>query len=165
MLRLLSNRSRNAGLGSEAEPTRLPRRGAALVEGAFVLFILMISLFTAFDLSLAVIRQNALSEMTRRLAREAIVHGGSAGPTMTEWGPEEVSITAADPNYESIVKPLLLAMTPEDVQLRIEWPDAANRPNDRVRVTASYSHIPLMPSVLGASPIPFEATSTMRIAH
>jgi Flp pilus assembly protein TadG len=136
-----------------------------LVEGAFVLGLLMVVLFTSFDLGLAIIRQNALNEAARRLARQAIVHGNSAAPALATWGPSSVNTTAANTTYSSIVGPVLITMPPNQVQLKLDWPDNESRTGKRVRITATYRHEPIMPFVLGSTPIPLSASSTMRIEH
>ena len=47
----------------------------------------------------------------------------------------------------------------------IEWPDAANQPDNRVRVTVSYQYQPMMPFVFGNGAVPLKAVTTMQVAH
>jgi hypothetical protein len=143
-----------------------PRRGAAIVEGAFVLSVLLTVLFGMFDVGLAVLRQNTLAEAVRVLARSAIVHGALANSQVGAWGAGTISTTAADASpAASVVKPLLVTMNPSAVSLSLQWLDGDNQPGHRVVAKLSYQHQPMIPFILGSAPINLSATSTMRIAH
>ena len=147
-------------------PSQTRRRGATVVEGAIVIGVFLVVLFGILDLGFAVLHHNSLSEAARRLAREAIVHGEDATPEQTAWGPTAVSGTASDGSeYSASLVPELVTFRRENVHFSLEWLDAANRPNDRVRVTVTYGYEPMIPFVLGKSAIPLRAVTTMRIAH
>jgi Flp pilus assembly protein TadG len=140
------------------------RRGAALVEGAFVLSVLVIVLFSLFDMTLFVIRENSLGEGARRLARAACTRGSKSVPLQTAWGPATVSTTASTQTEQTnLARPVLVAMDARRVSVRLEWPDGRNDSGSRVRVTLSYLHQPIVPFLTGTRTI--EGVETLRIAH
>lgn len=142
------------------------RRGATLVESSFVLGVLLTVLFGMFDVGLAVMRQNTLTEAARLLARSAIVHGALASPQSNRWGSGTIQTTGADGSPPAaVVRPLLLTMDPSAVNLGLRWLDDDNQPGHRVVATLSYQHQPMIPFILGSGPINLSATSTMRISH
>ena len=142
------------------------RRGATIVESAFVLGVLLMVLFGMFDVGLAAMRQNTLTEAARLLARSAIVHGALASTQSGVWGAGTISATGADASPPaSVVRPLLPTMNPSAVSLTLRWLDGDNQPGHRVVATLSYQHQPMVPFILGSGPINLSATSTMRIAH
>ena len=142
------------------------RRGATIVESALVLTALALIVLGILDVGIAVLRYNALSDAARRLARAAIVHGAMAEPQHAAWGPAPFVATADDASeIAAAVRPWLIAAAPEDVSVQVEWIDGGNQPDQRVRVTLRYAHERFVPLLLGASPVPLEATSTMQIAH
>lgn len=141
------------------------RSGAALVEGAVIGSVFLLTLFVTLDLALAVLRYNALSEASRSIARAATVRGERSS-ALTVWGPARVESTMSSEMMESIsAKGLLVTMDPDDVQLVMEWPDGGNQVNDRVRITLLYEYQPLFKFGLGDSPFNLTAVSTMRIHH
>lgn len=142
------------------------RAGTAILEGVIVLSVFLTMVFALFDLGLAALRQNALAEGARRLAREAIVHGELAGPLRTSWGPAQFTGTAAD-NSEigRAVRPALVTLNPADVQVQITWPDNDNRSGDRVAVRVVCAHRTILPRLFGSSTLQLRAESTMRIDH
>jgi Flp pilus assembly protein TadG len=148
-------------------PTTAPlRRGAAAVEGAVVIGVFLIVLFGMLDVGLAVLQQNSLSEGVRRLARAAIVHGSLARNTSTAWGPASLSGLASDGSEPAAtIQPVLIAMDSSQVAFTLEWLDGENQPDQRVRATLTYQHVPMVPLILGTTPINLSASSTMRIAH
>lgn len=141
------------------------RCGATMVETAIVLGTLLLLLLGMFDVALGVLRHNVISDAARRLARAAAVHGEMAENGMTTWGPTTYERTAADGSeMAATVRPLLITMQPEDVQLQIAWPDGSAEPGELVRVTVRYRHEPLVPLLVGTN-IELRAESTMLIAH
>lgn len=142
------------------------RRGAAVVEGAIVLTSLIVILFGMLDLSLLVLESNTLAEAARRLCRQAAVHGQMASPQMTTWGPTSVSGTAADgTEFAQALRPELVTFDLTKVNFVIDWPDGANQPDNRVRVTLRYQYQPMMPFVLGSTAVPINMVTTMQVAH
>jgi Flp pilus assembly protein TadG len=136
-----------------------------MVEGAIVLGVTALLIFGALDLALAVTRYNALADGARRAARRAMVHGSAAsrlgplGPTTMEFAADAANPIAA------AAREILPAMDPQHVQVRVEWPDASNRYDDRVRVTLRYTHRSFVPLLLGYGNLDLQATSCMAVAH
>lgn len=142
------------------------RNGAALVESAFVLSVLLLVLFAMLDLSLTTLARNSLEEAARRVTREAIVRGENAPPERTAWGPATVTTTGdASTEVAALARKALTPSDLENVQIVVEWIDGENTVGDRVRVTVSYTYQPAVPFLLGSSNYPISARSTMRITH
>ncbi|MFO1092919.1 MAG: TadE family protein [Planctomycetaceae bacterium] len=145
---------------------RATRYGAAVLEGVIVLTVFLTMVFALFDLGLAALRQNALAEGARRLAREAIVHGDLAGPQRTSWGPAQFTGTAADASeIGRAIRPALVTLNPADVQVQITWPDNDNSSGDRVSIRVACAHRTILPRLFGSSTLQLRAESTMRIDH
>jgi Flp pilus assembly protein TadG len=143
-----------------------PRRGVAAVEGAIVLSVFLLILFGMLDLGLLVLDYNTLSEASRRLARQAIVHGQMAAPAMTVWGPATVTGTAADgTDYATALSPELATFNLSNVTYSIEWPAGTNRPDDPVQVTVTYQYPPIIPYLLGSATVPIRAVTNMAVQH
>jgi Flp pilus assembly protein TadG len=146
--------------------SRKARKGAVLVESAVVLMCFLVLVLGTLDYGLAVLRYNALSEAARRLARAAIIHGEMAAPETTCWGPTSYVGNAADGSeFATTVQPALVAMSAEQVNIQLEWPDGGNRLDQRVQVTVSYEHHSAIPSIFGSSTLQLRAASLMRIVH
>jgi Flp pilus assembly protein TadG len=142
------------------------RKGATAVECAIVLSAFFVILFGMLDMGLAVLDYNTLTEATRRLSRQAIVHGQLAAPQMTVWGPTTVTGTAADGTaYAQALSPELATFNLSDVHYAISWPDGTNSLDSRVQVTVTYDYQPMMPLILGTSKIPLQMTTTMHVQH
>jgi Flp pilus assembly protein TadG len=142
------------------------RRGAVVVEASFVLSVFLVILFGMFDLGVAVMRQNTLSEAVRLLARTTIVHGQLSNGHAGAWGPATISGTASGSSGPAAaVQPMLVGMDPSTVGMTVQWLDGDNQPGHRIQATLTYQYTPLVPFILGTSPINLSATSTMRIAH
>ena len=142
----------------------LKRFGATIVETAIVLPVLLLILFTAIDLSILILNNNALSEAARKVARYGTVRGERSAPELTPWGPSSFQGNADEQNeIAMVVRSVAATMQPEDLDIRVEWPDAANQVNDRIHVVLSYPHRPIFG--LTGSMFTLEATSTMRIRH
>jgi Flp pilus assembly protein TadG len=142
------------------------RNGATAVECAVVLSAFLVILFGMLDLGLAVLNYNTLTEASRRLCRQAIVHGQLASPQMTVWGPTTVSGTAADGTpYARALSPELATFNLSNVDYAITWPDGTNSLDSRVLVTVTYNYQTMMPLILGKSQISLQATTTMHVQH
>ncbi len=146
--------------------TRHPRRGVAVVEGAIVLVVFLLILFSMLDLGLLVLNYNTMCEAARRLARVAIVHGRMAAPAQTVWGPDSVGGNASDGSqYANALSPELVTFDLKSVNYSIQWPSGTNQPDDPVQVTLTYRYSPILPYVLGTQTIPIQAVSTMSVQH
>lgn len=142
------------------------RFGAAVVESAFVLPILLFMLFAFLDLGLAAIRQNALSDASRRIARQAIIHGGLNPNNATQWGPDPFMGTAAtDSPVVATVKAAFPTMNMEDVEVQVSWPDGGNLPGDHVLVTVGYRHEVLVPGMLFWGSLDLTSYTSMQIVN
>jgi hypothetical protein len=166
------NRQRARSVRPLAEPftgscgPKRARRGVTTLESAIVISVFLAILLGTLDLGLAVLKFNTLAEAARRLARSATVHGEKAAPESTSWGPATHSGTAADrTEYADAIKDILVVMRPEDVRIRIEWPDDDNRSGDRVRVQLDTNHDTIIPFVFGSRGLALNATSVMHIEH
>lgn len=148
------------------DKSAMQRRGVAIVEGALIVTVLFLTLFTMLDLGLAVLRYNSLTEASSRVARAAIVHGENAPAQLGVWGPESYSATADDDSkVAAAARPVLVAVDPASVRVFVEWPDGHNRIDDRVRVSLQQDYQPLFSFGFIKKPITLTATSTLRIAH
>jgi Flp pilus assembly protein TadG len=142
------------------------RRGVTAVEGAIVLSVLVVVVLGMLDLSLLVLESNTLAEASRRLCRQAMVHGQMASPQMTIWGPASVSGTANDgTEYAEALNPELVTFDLNQVSYAINWPDGGDQPGNRVQVTVNYQYQPLMPLILGTNSVPITMETTMEVAH
>lgn len=144
---------------------RRPRRAAVAVESAVTLPVFLLMLFGLFDLGIAVMRQNSLSECARRAARVAIVHGERAEES-SRLGPRAWSGDGADSHLlTDAVRPLLVGMTPADVRFTVTWPDGDHRVGHRVQVVLSSEYETSIPLPGGLRHWQLRATSTMQIVH
>src|SRR3954470_9725930 len=83
---------------------RANRDGAAMLECAIALPIMLLALFALLDLGLAATRYNALADAARQIARKAIIHGSLAPAEVGSWGPTQFTGTAAD--NSTVVQPV-----------------------------------------------------------
>ncbi|MGC3969943.1 MAG: pilus assembly protein [Pirellulales bacterium] len=141
------------------------RRGTTIVESAIGLSVLLLVLIGSLDVGLATARHDLLSTAARHLAREAAVHGDSASPERTTWGPATLVHTAGDGSeVAAAVAAVLPTMSANDVTVELEWPDGTNETGDRVVVRLSYVHQGAVLLGLGNG-LPLKSESTMRITH
>lgn len=147
-------------------PRRRRRCGATVVECAITLPVMLLVLFALLDLGLATMRYNSLAEASRRVAREAIIHGSLAPETSGTWGPDEYQGTAADSSVVvTSIQGLLPTMQESDVTVRITWLDGDNAPRDRVQVETTYQHQPLIPGLAVWGPLDLHSVATMHIVN
>jgi Flp pilus assembly protein TadG len=161
------------------------RRGAALVEAALTLMLLLTLIFGIFELGIALFRNHVASEVARQGARVAIVHGYLAPVAdMNAWGPTPASYPAltarslyagatsytvqADDSSDELagsLRPYLVGLDPSAVTLGIRWPDGDNEPGHRVTVSVSTSYRHPIAFLFGGEWINLAASSTMTVAH
>ena len=91
----------------------------------------------------------------------------SSYPTLTDVPNSSYTVTAnASTDYIALaIKPYLANMDLSQVTIKVQWIDASNSPEKRVRVTVSTTWQPLMLFIFGNQSIPLSASSTMPIAH
>lgn len=147
-------------------PKKHNRYGATALEAAITLPVLLLILFALLDLGLAATRYNALSEIARRIAREAIWHGSLAPSAINSWGPQEYVGAIGDGNeITTIAQNMTPTMNANDVSVRVTWPDSDNTPRDRVSVEVGYEHQPLVPAICPWGTLNLSASTTMRIVN
>jgi Flp pilus assembly protein TadG len=140
------------------------RRGAAMIETAFILIPLCIMTLGMLDFAIGVYRYHILSEAARQLARNAIVHGKMADK-LGPWGPSTYTGSAnAVGTINSVVKPFLVGIDPAAVTVKVEWPESSNDVEKSVRATLTTNFHPLMTRWF-ANSIALKAVSEMKIAH
>jgi Flp pilus assembly protein TadG len=137
-----------------------------MVECAITLPVLFFVLFALLDLGIAATRYNALAEVSRRIAREAILHGSLAPDASGAWGPNEFTGTMAD-NSEMLATAhkMIPTMEDSDVMVRVNWPDNDNSARDRVQVEVTYQHEPLIPGMCPWGTMELRSSTTMHIVN
>lgn len=149
---------------------RLPRRpGAAAAEAAVVLPVFFLIVFAMLDLSICLLRNEMLSEISRTGARIAITHGVYAkdGWNGGSWGPTTITAqanTSGTPIVDAL-KPYMVGFDLSATTVKVEWLDNSNSVQSRVRVTVTTTYKPVLSFVLGSSTIYLSGSSTMPIAH
>jgi Flp pilus assembly protein TadG len=142
------------------------RDAATAVECAFVLPVMLLVLFAMLDLSIAVVRYNALAEASRRIARAATIRGSLAPAVTGSVGPAEFDGSASvDSELVAPARDFLTTMDPALVAVKVSWPDGENSPRRRVRVEMAFQHVPLIPALFAWGPIDLHANTTMRIVN
>ena len=142
------------------------RRGATMVESAVVLSVLLVVLFGLLDLGLGVLNCNNLKGVAQQVWRAAIVRGKDASGQLTVWGPTTYQGTAASTDEIGVqAGKMLVMMKGNQVNVRVDWLDGGNSDGNRVRVTVTYSHTLLAPSLFGMTSIPLKAVSTQPIVN
>jgi hypothetical protein len=133
------------------------------VEAAIVLPAFLLLVFAAFDYGLAVFRYNSLSECARRSARLAMTRGDRSRDPL---GPATWSGTAAETSpLTDCIRPLLITMAPELVEVHSSWPDGDDRVGQCVRVELRYEHTPFFSFLSGSGSWDLAAASTMEITY
>jgi Flp pilus assembly protein TadG len=147
-------------------PKKTIRRGASLAEAALVIPVFLALVVGMIDLGIGVLHWCVLSEAARHGARQAIVHGALAPPSLGNWGPATYGpVAATDSNpIASAVRTALAGMDPSTVTVKVEWLDGDNQPDHSVRVTLGHTYKPLTGLIFSSS-FSLGAGSTMRIAH
>jgi hypothetical protein len=111
------------------------------------------------------LNHTAMAEGSRRVARAAIVHGDRCG-SLGAWGPADVALVGnANHPAASVLREVLFAVSPAEVQLEIRWLDSDNCAGKRVQVTVRHAHQPLVPAWGWNTGLVLQSTSTMQIAH
>ena len=142
------------------------RRAAAIIEAAIVLPVCLLLLLGMLEISIALTRHTVMAEAARRVARAAIVHGDHATAAQGQWGPTTLEIDAAEDHpAAAAVRDFLMTLEPSQVQINVQWPDGGNEPEDRVAVTVSYVHEPVVTFPGFYDHLNLSGRSVMRIAH
>jgi Flp pilus assembly protein TadG len=142
------------------------RRGVTAVETAMVFSTVFLVLFAVFGMGLTTFQYNTLSAVARQVARVAIVHGSTATPQESAWGPASYSGTADDGSeIAAAAAPLLATIPPGSVSINVTWLDGGNAVNNRVQVVVSYTRSSWIPFLPVTGPVTLQASSTMPILH
>jgi len=142
------------------------RHGAAAVETALTLPLLLWCLFALLDLGLAATRSGALAEASRRMCRDAALRGADSPAATGIWGPDPFDASAADSSpFLDGIDGALPTMAPEDVSVSFRWPAGANQARDPVEVTVRYTHQALVPAIFPWGPFELNSTTTMPIIN
>jgi Flp pilus assembly protein TadG len=148
--------------------TRHPaaRRGATLVESAFVLSVLFFLLLAVVVGGYGVLRYQQLALLAREGARYAAVHGG-------QYAQETGNLAAtADDVYKNAILPAAVDLDPAHLSYTVSW-DTDNMPYhmtddyekpvaNTVTVTVRYTWLP---EVYLVGPITLTSTSTMTMSY
>lgn len=147
-------------------PDSRSRRGATVVEAAFVLAVFVTLVVGMLDLGTALFRHHQLTYAAKGTCRAATVHGSQAS-VLGAWGPATVGPVAASSTgpIPTEARSHLGSLTPSAVTVTAEWPDGDNDPGSRVTVSLTTSYQPALTWLFGADPIPLTASSTMPISH
>lgn len=142
------------------------RQGATAVELAFVLPVLLITVFGMLELSLAIFQYHVVAQGARQGARMAIVRGEMAPPELPEWGPTAIADVAADSAEPVAValKPYLTGLDLTKTRISFAWPDGDTAIESRVQATVTTDYQPIL-TFLFTSGWTFTGQSTMQIAH
>lgn len=136
-----------------------------MVESTIVLSVAAILLLGFIELGITISRKNTLCESARRGARALIVRGSKASD-LGAIGSTTQQFTADNSNaIASSFRFLLATMDPKDVNVTVEWLDGDNEIDQKIRVTVSYLHKPIVPLVYGFGNRTLQASATMAIAH
>lgn len=145
---------------------RRKRRGATILEGALVLGVFLMFLMGALELTLAVLEVNTLSVVARHVARQAMVRGADCNSPLTTWGPATVTVKADQSHpIADIARPILVTMTPANVEVTVSWPDGSTEYDNRVKVVAKAKHQSILPMLATWFVSDLQSTSIMRITH
>ncbi len=107
-----------------------------------------------------------LAAAAGQVARAAIVHGSTAAPELTSWGPAQWTGTAAaSSDIATSAVPFIAPMAPQDVTMTVTWLDGSNVAGNRVCVQLGYNHRTFSQLVGPWAAIPLQATCTLRIVH
>ena len=142
---------------------RAPRRGAAMVETAIVISVLLTLVFGMLDLGIAVFQRTSVAHVAREAARIASIHGDLAP---SQWGPTTYSGPASgNDDIINAIKPSLGALDPQQTTIKLEWPDGNATPESRICATVTSFHQPFLTFLFGSGTWTLSASTTVQINH
>ncbi len=156
----------HVGAGVRRRRANSPRRGAAAVETAIVMLVLLTLIFGMLELTIAIFHYHIVAQGARQGARLAIVRGKMAPPELPEWGPTAIIDIAADSTVPVAVamQPYLTGLDLSVTKISVEWPDGSTQLESPVRFTVTTDHEPFV-TFLFTSGWTLTGQSTMPIAH
>ncbi len=150
-------------------------KGQAMVELAFVIFIVVTFAFGITEFGRAMYTKNTLTNAARAGARKAVVTNGltdSGGPISLS---SEVSLTDCTPLsgtdvdgpvYQEVCSSLYSGINKSQVNVTIASQDSTNttdspaKPGDTITVTVTCNFASVVPQLFGPGAIPFPSTLT-----
>ena len=145
---------------------RAHRRGAAMVEAAIVLSVLLTLVFAMLDLGIAVFQRSSVAHVAREAARIASIHGDMAPPLLNQWGPTlYTQLASVDDEIINAIKPSLGALDPAKTTIKLEWPDGNATPESRICATVTSFHQPFLTFLFGSGTWTLSASTTVQINH
>ena len=153
----------------QVRPVTRQRRGATLVEAAFVLPVFLALVLGMLDLGIGVLRYHMVGEAARLAARQAAVHGADDPDD-----PHDGDVWS-DPNADAaaVIGPLLATagLNSGSYQVVVAYTDgpdddngrSTNDPGDFVVVTVTTVYTPVIPLALGTTSRTLTGRSRMLI--
>jgi Flp pilus assembly protein TadG len=119
------------------------RRGSALVEFALTAFLLLMVIFGVIEMQRMLLVYTTLNNAARVGVRYAITHGQDRASGSGVDGP---SSSVDHSQVDTVVKNFASAglLTTSALVITVDYPDAATRPGDRVRVNVKYTYDPIV---------------------
>ncbi|MFN7767519.1 MAG: TadE/TadG family type IV pilus assembly protein [Planctomycetaceae bacterium] len=141
------------------------RNGAALIETAGVLLTWIVLLVGTLDLGLVLLRHTVSQNLASKAARLAAVRGANSSPEVTPWGPATVVVTLDQAHpVANLLRSCTGGLSPDQFQVRLEWPDGDNGREHRVTVRVTTSQTTALTGLLpGNGTVPLQITTMARI--
>jgi hypothetical protein len=146
-------------------PIRL-RRGATLVELAISLMVLLSCIMALIELSMLVLRNQQITEVSRHVARAVSVRGNLANQ-LGSLGPGQLSGNGGDgTTIGTLISQRLAVPDLESVTYTVTWIDGGNdaRDDHRITVSISYPHNSIM-AFFGRGSWILQASTIVHIVH
>lgn len=126
------------------------RRGAALIEFAFVAILLILLVLATLEFDRLLLVYTTMADSARAGLRYAIVHGqdrtgtGADGPSGPASNPPEVLTVIRNNARAGLVNPAALpgACAPGIPGICVTYPDGSNAPGARVQIRVAYAFLP-----------------------
>lgn len=134
-------------------------QGQAQVEFALSIMVVLLTIFFAWELLMAMYTASVMADAAKEGVRYAIVHGSS---TTLCSGPNPSNPCASDPSAGEVVNTVktYASASLHDISaitVNVSYPDGNNDPPSRVLVTVTYNYVPYIQ-------IPFAPTLTTKAA-
>lgn len=119
-------------------------RGQAQVEFALSIMVVLLVVFFAWELLMALYTASVLADAAKEGVRYAIVHGSNSSLCS---GPNPSNPCASDPaaaEVVNVVKTYARASLHDisAIDVNVSYPDGSNDPPNRVSVVITYSYVP-----------------------
>ena len=119
-------------------------RGQAQVEFALSIMVVLVTVFCAWELLMAMYTASVMADAAKEGVRYAIVHGSNSSLCS---GPNPSNPCASDPTAGEVVNTVktYAQASLHDVSaitVTVSYPDGTNDAPNRVQVTVTYSYVP-----------------------